>query len=1023
MRPTRLVMQAFGPYAAREDIDLRPLSAAGFLLIHGSTGAGKTTILDAICYALYGRPVTDRRDARQMRSQYADAATPTEVMLEFSLHGRNFRATRRPSQDRAKQRGEGMITVNPEATLWDRTDAATETDEGRVLSTGDSKVTAEVERLLGFNAEQFCQVVILPQGRFRELLVANSTEREAILKVLFGTHRFERLQVMLDDRRKVAEADVRGARDRQATLLAGSGLEAGSDPGGALATLRAAAGELAGRKAAAEISARSAAKALSDAEALDKLFVEASSAEEALAGVMDALPRAKEGEVKLARARAAAPLEPLALEATQRAAEAAAANQEAAKSTAELQDAERAAEVAKQKLVAEEGHRKAREELAREIERIDESLVLARELEIAKEESTRLGASASTAKRKHAEAIAARDAQDAAIRALRDDERVATKGAGELAACESALVGAKKTLDAWDAWSAARKARERLASAHDAATSELEARAKEFESQKKALDGARHRFEVGQAAVLARGLVEGAPCPVCGATHHPHPATGDVEPPTRESLDGMAAKLAEVEAELARSRDAAAAAAKELAAAESRERTQGEALGAAAALERVELARNLSEAERALANAQSARTRLAEIVGKIANAESDLAARTRAVAEAAKGEAEATTTAAGAAGAVAERERKLPAERRDAKGLALKRDATSKRVAELDAAFAAAVAAEKSAREALAAATAKKTSTAKAEAEATKRSAEVARRFALALTGAGFTDEATFRAAVLGADAVAELETKIARFQELKAKAEGRAESARLGIASKTRPELEPLREADALAATALALVIREQGENAERIAGIERLRQQLETAREEEASAQARFEAIAPIAAAANGRPPNTLNISFQRWALGALLDDVLVFATQRLRILSRGRYRLQRVLAGNSRSRSVGLDLEVEDAYTGLSRPVGTLSGGESFQAALALALGLADVVQRQSGGTELGTIFIDEGFGSLDPEALDAAMTLLQSLRSGNRLVVIISHVGELQQVLDTRLEIRSSDRGSTTRSHLG
>ncbi len=179
----------------------------------------------------------------------------------------------------------------------------------------------------------------------------------------------------------------------------------------------------------------------------------------------------------------------------------------------------------------------------------------------------------------------------------------------------------------------------------------------------------------------------------------------------------------------------------------------------------------------------------------------------------------------------------------------------------------------------------------------------------------------------------------------------------------------------------------------------------------------EAAFGVIGRLSQVANG--DNQLRLSFQRFVLGALLDDVLVAATRRLAIMSRGRYMLQRADEPRDGRKAAGLDLSVLDEWTGMQRPVSTLSGGETFLAALSLALGLAEVVQAYAGGIHLDTVFVDEGFGSLDEEALAAALEALTGLQQGGRLVGIISHVSELQEQIDARLQITAGRTGSTAR----
>ena len=196
MKPIRLEMSAFGPYAGVQVVDFRELGDRTFFLIHGPTGSGKTSILDAICYALYGDTSGAERNGRQMRSQQAEPAVKTFVNFDFEIGEKSYRVYRSPEQEKPKVRGEGFTRSNPEGTLWDRTGEPDDA-EGRVLESKPTMVTEAVERLLGFNSGQFRQVIMLPQGRFRQLLLADSRERQAILETLFDAERFRRLQERL----------------------------------------------------------------------------------------------------------------------------------------------------------------------------------------------------------------------------------------------------------------------------------------------------------------------------------------------------------------------------------------------------------------------------------------------------------------------------------------------------------------------------------------------------------------------------------------------------------------------------------------------------------------------------------------------------------------------------------------------------------------------------------------------------------------------------------------------------------
>ncbi|HUK76902.1 MAG TPA: SMC family ATPase, partial [Thermoleophilia bacterium] len=239
MKPEILVMQAFGPYGGRQVLDFAALGRYGFFLIHGPTGAGKTTILDAMAFALYGDTSSGStsdpraRQGRDMRSDHADPALRTEVSLDFAVGGKRYRVRRSPWQQRPKRRGDGVTVENPTAALWDRSDASPDdpSAEGRPLATKPTDVTARVEELLGFRSVQFRQVVMLPQGKFQELLQSNGREREEILQRLFRTDRFREVQEALKADAQVIEHQVQQAVAERDAVLRTTGAAAADEVG------------------------------------------------------------------------------------------------------------------------------------------------------------------------------------------------------------------------------------------------------------------------------------------------------------------------------------------------------------------------------------------------------------------------------------------------------------------------------------------------------------------------------------------------------------------------------------------------------------------------------------------------------------------------------------------------------------------------------------------------------------------------------------------------------------------------
>ena len=300
-------------------------------------------------------------------------------------------------------------------------------------------------------------------------------------------------------------------------------------------------------------------------------------------------------------------------------------------------------------------------------------------------------------------------------------------------------------------------------------------------------------------------------------------------------------------------------------------------------------------------------------------------------------------------------------------------------------------------------------------AECVARWAAARTSFASAVTGAGFANEAAFDAALILPAGMAELEKLIKTHDEELAAARERLVRADASVAGVAAPELDALRNALVAAQQALEALLALQITAREQLASARRTAGMLDEIRVELGDLDERYRVMGDLAAVANGR--NGANLTFQRYVLAALLDDVLLQASLRLRVMSRNRYTLQRSQAVADGRRAAGLDLEVLDDYTGRVRPASTLSGGEGFLASLALALGLSDVVQGYAGGIQLDTLFIDEGFGSLDPESLDLAMKTLIDLRQQGRRVGIISHVDELKREIACGIEVRASPSGSS------
>ncbi|MFF2485970.1 AAA family ATPase [Microbacterium sp. NPDC058062] len=990
MRLHHLELTGFGPFREKQSVDFESFEHDGIFLIAGRTGAGKSSILDGVCFALYGSVPRYETGDKRLRSDHCAPEDPTEVRLEFTVGDRRWRVTRAPEYQRPARRGGGLTTEPTRAELEELVEGAW---IGRAAKPRD--VGLFLDEVLGLNAQQFQQVILLAQNRFSKFLLASGTERQSLLRALFGTRRYEEYARELGERSKAAQHELDALGERARTLLdqaerliaAHELVPAGEAEGDArldLAARRAAVDlgqqrssyrlDTLTRERAAADDARTVAEAAhAERVALAKAQAELGRARDRLAVLEEAGPQIADDRRRLTRARSAELLR-APLETAHRTERSAVATAEHAAS----------ADAAWARAVAGTDDARA-DDLAAVVERLTGELAvwtaaLAQEAALADGE-TRKTAAAAEATRLEADVVAL-DAQRAQVPA--ELERIDTELETERAAA-SRRDPARVRHDEISGRLAAAVEAEGLAAAQraaeivhrDAAAAAAAAAARVAALLQLRLDG--------YAGELATTLVEGEPCAVCGATAHPSPAAPADEPVTDELL-------AAAEAE----RDAATA----------HERTAADAAKAARERHGAAAARAGGEGVEAL------REQLAAV-------STDLAAAERAV----------------------ERRDALAARRTELAALDLEAEASraslTERLAEARTRIAALEERVAAAREAVDAARGEHASVADRVAHATSirdagRAAVDARaeaHRAATLAAQARTDVEERVAASEFADA-AEANAALAAPRDVEAVAERvSAHDTQLGAARARMLELElelagaPTERVDtaasqaALAAADAARTdaLRAESDARTLVTGLRDLAMQIDQAYAGVAARAADAAAIARLADTVAGRAPNTMKMDLETFVLAAELEEIVAAANLRLGDMSSGRYRLQHTDARAARGAASGLGLEIMDAFTGQSRPAQSLSGGETFLASLALALGLAEVVTARAGGVRLDTLFVDEGFGSLDEETLDLAMRTLDELRQGGRTVGVISHVAAMKEQLPAQLAVEATPAG--------
>jgi DNA repair protein SbcC/Rad50 len=1000
MRLHRLDVTAFGPFAGTETVDFDALAGAGLFLFTGATGAGKTSILDAVCFALYGQVPGARGTARGLRSDHAVDGVAPAVVLEVSLRGRRLRMTRSPAWERPKRRGSGTMTEQARVHLEERTGAGWQTLSTRLDETGHL-----VDGLLGLTLAQFCQVVLLPQGQFADFLRADAERRRTLLESLFDTGRFTTVERWLVARRQETTRALDEVDQRLAQVLArlaeaaGAELPADLDPADAagwvaalLEQARTVRADSQTRAAAAEDRHEASAATLESAALVAEAHTRRTRLRARLAVLTAAAGEHVAAAAVVEAAWAVAPVVPLVAEVARLQVELETARAAAAAAGTELAAVLPATGTDGAALGSAVGSTRmpAPTELSSVARRRRDEVAQLRALGNAEAEADRLAAATDALQRRvveldaQAERLAARldgaQARRAELEAARDRSQAAV----------AALPGAVAARDLAAGRSEAAALRDRLDAQRTALADAVRTRTDGAQAARQTwLDLRQARLD-GMAAELAAGLVDGAGCPVCGSTEHPGPAEAG---PGSIGLDDETA-AADI---LASAEDLRAAAADQLAALDTRRAAARAAAGGDETQEALRSARD---------TAVDTATALTELA---AAAESDAAALARFGEEHEEWMRQRVSLDQDAATLKAQvladrdRLRALRATLDDARGTDPSIAARVARLARLADGL-----------------------------DALVRQVETVDRLEEQVTAA--LDRAEQAAHDRGLDSLEAVMTAARDDEVLHHLDEARrrheadlasvraqlAEPALSVLADAPAPDLHGLREQVRVTQAARAAAAAVLSAASARVDALLRLGAGLRDVLAERAPMAEDHRTVDGLSRLAEGKGgDNRLRMSLSGYVLAGRLEQVAASASERLSRMSSGRYLLVHTAdAGPGRARG-GLHLRVLDAWTGVERDPASLSGGETFLASLSLALGLADVVTGEAGGTLLETLFVDEGFGSLDDDTLDEVMGVLDGLRDGGRTVGIVSHVADLRQRVPVQLRVEKGRAGSHVR----
>jgi len=1038
MRPLRLTMQAFGPYAGKEEIDFTELKNRTMFVISGKTGSGKTTIFDGISFAIYGKASGEDRNGQDLRSQFAKDEIVTEVTLEFTLRNKTYFITRSPQQEKRKERGEGFRTIGAKAELY----TIDENGKDQLIAANVRDVDEKIREIMIIDSNQFKQILMIPQGEFRKLLTSESKEKEVILQRLFHTQIYKRIEEKLKEDATELKKSVEKQVDERNQAIGQIQVKFNQDLKGYLE-----------------------AGSVNETIIMPLLLAELISMGEELASLADKLNDKKEERDKLQQKlyEAEAIVKQLNLRA------------EFAKRKTELEsEGPRFEHIEMQINLAHKAALLAQQEeichhLKKELDSANEELIGLRtkettlanlvkaheesfeneknreaERRIALEEISRLQNMkedihslslvqlevANLEKNMHM--MTRRKIQidelllnsDRMIKVLSEEKQRIENG-------QLTYIENTHKLEKMDLEIERIKKYVEQSNRHRQAETVLETKQRNYEQytarQKDAKNLVEHleqRWLHGQASILARELHDGEACPVCGSEQHPDPAFSTVEIPNEDDLKAAKLQLAQLEDEKRKAESA-------FFEAQSMVHSLNETVEELFQMLQKELpelnADNLSIISGSL---QSDRTQLANFQSELAKK----LERRRACIQELEATEKAKIESSEQLKDIMEEINKLtihftekntnlsrmmetiPEELRIVSAFEQRLQKAIEHQELLQNQFETAQKRYEETRGKFLTTTAK-CETIENQAEKLSEKLKLEREaFLQKMHDQGFATYALYNDAKRSEREIEVFGKSLRDYREEVRSVNDRFEELTELLQNIEKPDVEKLTESfkeidsqiNALQDEYTNLFIKKR-DNDEIAIRINCINEQMKALEE-------RYNVIGDLSDMARGQ--NTNKITFERFVLAAFLDDILREANGRLRKMTGGRFELLRKTDRSKGNVQSGLELLVFDQYTGQERHVKTLSGGESFKAALALALGLSDVVQAYAGGVSLETMFIDEGFGTLDPESLDQAVEALIDIQSSGRLVGIISHVPELKERIEARLEVTATQTGSKT-----
>lgn len=1010
MKPISLRMQAFGPFSAVHTIDFTRLGENPLFLIHGQTGAGKSSILDAICFALYGQTADDVRKTENVRCDRADLKLECQVDYEFAIAQKRYRISRKPKQILPGRKSELSAKATLIEILADGTEIMLEAR--RVGETN-----AHIERITGLQVEQFRQVMVLPQGKFRELLLAKSDAREDILANLFQTHIYKKIEDELKERAAQITREKAKQDEQIKGVLRAANLPSEAELYARIEQEEPRLQQFERQWDVAQNTLKQSERVLGQAQDVTKQFAQLKNIKQQVQDLEKEHVLRQMQERQLTQHQRAQGIHPYLVEFVRAQDEQEHTDQLIIASKKHIEQLSTLEQQAQLNFAQAQQERQAKAQLEVQLERLQslgdqfskiETLTL--EIKTMIVDLTERSQYAKTLDGLYQEQF---DEQKKARQAEQNSWLIENEIVTQKAQLESIKEQGIKA----KALSHLEKEIQTLVGQTQDQETKVRWRQKQFDTLKQQRLSLELSWHQGQAASLAKQLQQDEPCPVCGSLEHPKLALSDerilVE---RQAVydalerEEIAAKHYQDEREIWQKR-LTQLEAKQGNLVQLRQASPGLAALEVLTQNYKTLQSLIKKNEETLIEERVFVQRLPQITQNLAQLELNQ----KEVKEQMK---ELELKHALAQERLQQLRQALPTEIQTQGQLSQGIKEHIEKIQALQAQFEQAEKALKTVQEQLLS-----SRTQLSERTTQLRSGEEiiqnkSHELAGLLEKAGFSDKQVCQQALLPMAQFEQISKELEAYKNLEVQLRTQEAFLQSQLSEQVVPDLEVLQRSFNQAHHVFQRMDAQWQNQRFVLRELKNASKALEQIKLRQQSLEQQYQVLGSLSEVANGRNAN--NITLQRFVLSVILDEVLENANLRLHYLSAGRYNLVRSQTVKGRTKA-GLDIDVFDVYSGSTRHASTMSGGESFLASLALALGLSDVVQQRSGGIKLDTLFVDEGFGSLDPSALELAITSLLDLRNSGRMIGIISHVNELKEQISLGLEVKSTPAGSYIVTH--